>query len=612
MRDSKRENLLAFLAYLVLAVVMTWPLIARLGTHVPMGNADVWLNYWNLWWWKVSLLEGKSPYRSDMIFFPTGAPLGLHTHSPANMIWTLPVNALFGMGPALNLAVFAGFVLAGIGGFLLAREYTRGALPAFLGGIACAYFPQHVDQATEHLNLASYWAMPLFVWALVRCIRHGGKIWWVGTGLFFALNALFAWHNALLSIPLGMGVSIFEIWRGPRPVARVAVDLARAAGTSALIVAPFFWPVLRDSLAEAATVQKRFYHKPIDPLTMLLPHSGHPLWGSRLTDIHLELRSYRSVGGVGYLGLVTVLLSICALVQRSTRPNEKIDPAFSIPRGATLFWLATALFFLILAMGETINTHYLQLPGWIHLPYYWLKQLPIFGLVRIPNRFLVPAMLALAVLAAMGADGLGRRFRPRGHRILIGALGLLMLLDYAWLPFPTRVLPRPQWPEQIEDLPSELAILDIPLSHGPPGAFEIYLQTLHGRPIVGGYLATTPPSAHRQMSRYPGLWIARTPRRPNIVSQLETTLSETVREMGVGLVVVHYDRTRNNLKAAIAEIPRQAPNYLHRIRLFNPRSGLPEKALTQIRRELRSEFGEPILRSPTVEVYRISSSTKSP
>ena len=73
---------------------MTWPLIARLGTHLPLGNADIWLNYWNLWWWKVALFEGRSPYFTDLIFFPGGAPLGLHTHSPANMLWTLGIKRL--------------------------------------------------------------------------------------------------------------------------------------------------------------------------------------------------------------------------------------------------------------------------------------------------------------------------------------------------------------------------------------------------------------------------------------------------------------------------------------------------------------------------------------
>ena len=48
MRESKRESLSAFLVYLGLAAIMTWPLIARLGTHLPLGNADIWLNYWNL------------------------------------------------------------------------------------------------------------------------------------------------------------------------------------------------------------------------------------------------------------------------------------------------------------------------------------------------------------------------------------------------------------------------------------------------------------------------------------------------------------------------------------------------------------------------------------
>ena len=608
MRASKKESLVAFLAYLVLAVVMTWPLVARLGTHIPLGNADVWLNYWNLWWWKTALLQGQSPYYTDMIFFPTGVPLGLHTHSPANMLWTLPINLALGMGPALNLAIFTGFAMAGFGGFLLAREYTQQTLPAVLAGIVAAYFPQHVDQATEHLNLASYWAMPLFLWALVRCIRRGGVRWWVATGLFFSLNALLAWHNALLAIPLGIGLAIFELWRGSRPLSRAVLELAGAAVIALLMVTPFLVPVIRDSLADTALLQKRFYHKPIDPVTLLLPHPGQPLWGVLFADLHLKLRSYSSVGGIGYLGIVTLLLSIFAFTPRFREQSVTSMPRRSIPLGAGYLWLSLFGFLLVLSLGETIDTSYFDPPGWFHLPYHWLKHLPVFGFVRLPNRFLVPAMIALSVLAAMGTDRLSERLERRGRRIVIGVLAFAMLIDYAWLPFPMRLIPQSEWPEQVQDLTLSGAILDIPLSHGPTGGFETFLQTRHGQPIVGGYIASNLRATRRQLARYPGLRVVRTPYKPEKLGGLQRGLSETIQEMGIDLVVVHLELTRENLQAARRTVPKDEIDYFHRIRLYNPKSRLPESAMNQIRDELGAKFGEPVFQSSKVEIYRIPSS----
>ena len=53
---------------------MTWPLVVRMGDHIPMGSHDIWQNYWNFWWWKTALCElVQSPYQSELIFHPTGA-----------------------------------------------------------------------------------------------------------------------------------------------------------------------------------------------------------------------------------------------------------------------------------------------------------------------------------------------------------------------------------------------------------------------------------------------------------------------------------------------------------------------------------------------------------
>jgi len=40
---------LVLLAYGLLAVVMTWPLAARLGTHLPGVGDDLWAHQWSFW-----------------------------------------------------------------------------------------------------------------------------------------------------------------------------------------------------------------------------------------------------------------------------------------------------------------------------------------------------------------------------------------------------------------------------------------------------------------------------------------------------------------------------------------------------------------------------------
>ncbi len=590
-----------------LAIAMTWPLLLRIGTHVPAGTHDIWQNYWNLWWWKTALCERhQSPYTTDLLFFPQTVPLGNHTHSPANMLWTLPVNLFFGVPVALNLAVLAGFVFSGYGAFLLAREYTHRTGPAIVAGIAFAYLPQHVEQALEHLNLASYQAMPFFLWALVRTVRLGGR-WWIATGLFFALNALFSWHNGLLVLPLGVGVFALELYRTARSRKRVIIELSLAAVLAALVISPFLWPILRDTFDEVAVLQKAFPDKPIKPAFLVVPHPGHPLWGPALADVYREHRSYPSVGFVGYLGVTTLALAALALLGRRGSEADSGPPP-----GSRRLWFILGAFFLVLSFGEVLRLA-LPSPGGrmpvrtfeIPLPFHWLKTIPVFGLVRVPNRFLVPASLALAILASMGTLCVTARLPRRRRGVFVWVAAGLVMVDLMWLPFPMREVPNPPWLRALDGLPRNLAVLDIPTSHRARAAEDMLLQTHHGRPLASGYVSTRLRSVDLLLKRFPVLHqiFERYPKEDAFAGP---SLVEAIREIGVGIVVVHLDRSVGRILERRENERREHPTDLYRQRLHNPETGISPALLDRFRVELREAFGEPVYTDDDqVEIYLV-------
>ena len=72
--------------YLLLAVLMTYPLAENLFSHVP-GCCDIYQNLWNIWWVKKSLFElHTSPYYTDYLYQPYGVSLALHTLSFFNSV----------------------------------------------------------------------------------------------------------------------------------------------------------------------------------------------------------------------------------------------------------------------------------------------------------------------------------------------------------------------------------------------------------------------------------------------------------------------------------------------------------------------------------------------
>ena len=56
----KGTHLLVLLAYASVAVATTWPLVARLTTHLPGGTTDTLVHYWNGWWVGRALSTGQT------------------------------------------------------------------------------------------------------------------------------------------------------------------------------------------------------------------------------------------------------------------------------------------------------------------------------------------------------------------------------------------------------------------------------------------------------------------------------------------------------------------------------------------------------------------------
>src|SRR5205814_2632027 len=137
------------LAYLALAIVLTWPLARGLGRHAPGDFGDPLLNTWILSWDADHLLgaltgrvSALAEYWHANIYHPHPYALAYSDHLTAQAVQILPVYALTG-NPLLcyNVLFLSTFVLSGTGLFLFARELTGSRLAAFVAGLAFAFAP---------------------------------------------------------------------------------------------------------------------------------------------------------------------------------------------------------------------------------------------------------------------------------------------------------------------------------------------------------------------------------------------------------------------------------------------------------------------------------------
>jgi hypothetical protein len=131
------------------------------------------------------------------------------------------------------------------------------------------------------------------------------------------------------------------------------------------------------------------------------------------------------------------------------------------------------------------------------LPQALLRYIPIVNNARFPGRALVVVTLGLALLAAV----LLARWRPSATRRsgTLAALAIFLAFESAPSPFPVVRLAAPQFYETLRDRPEAGAVCELPLGirdgfggRGSLNEMQFYYQTIHKRPLVGGYLSRLP------------------------------------------------------------------------------------------------------------------------
>ncbi|MCS7003184.1 MAG: hypothetical protein NZ518_10090, partial [Dehalococcoidia bacterium] len=176
-------------------------------------------------------------------------------------------------------------------------------------------------------------------------------------------------------------------------------------------------------------------------------------------------------------------------------------------------WVAVAIGGMLLALGPILHLNGVDafdLDGLIvrvTLPFTALHFLPFVGANRVPNRFSILIMLALAVLVAFavawllsrrGLGGRGVRLAVVGWPVVI-LLASAILAEHLSAPLPTRDARPPAAYERIRDDQGDYAILQLPLgwrnSFGTQGTERTIVQSwqaVHQKRLFGGNTSRNP------------------------------------------------------------------------------------------------------------------------
>jgi len=543
--------LAATLGYLALSLFALAPVLPVFATAIPGGpvaNVDGWQNVWNLWWFHRAVTAGKNPFFTDLLFHPTGVALATQTFTSSNGLLALPVTALFGPIAGYNAAMLLSFVLAGLGGFALTLHVTRQPVVAFVGGCVFAFAPFHMTKVWDgQLELAAVQWLPLYALFLLRAAAPEGG--WRDAALAGALLALIgytSWYYFFFAAiaSLFMAALWLPYRAGSRALGGAALRLAAAAGLAALLLAPLLPPLLRGALGQSdpAPGMALLGDRSANLLDFWLPSNLHPLWGEAARALGEGWHPYIAAWNVA-LGLTPLLLALVAL---------RLDP------GAAWRWAALGLAAGVLALGPR-----LQVGPWrtgIPLPYAGLAALPGGNLAHRPGHFVIISVVALAVLAGLGLRALMARAGP-AWRVWLPLVALLAI-GLEFLP--------PRWPlwtpathpyyATLASAPGALLVLPPPMEDSQ----ALLAQMRHQRPILGGFLARTPPYDPPHAPGVRELWEPRAT-QPLLAATPEERRA-ALRSYGISHIVVERSRleagAERALEGVIADLlPGVSPEY---------------------------------------------------
>jgi hypothetical protein len=531
LRQPGRRSGRAFFFYWVVTLGFYWPRLRELDEHIIGDGGDGLAFLWNIWWLKQSLLQGHNPYFTDMAFAPDGTPLIWHSLAVLPMSVIGLLDRWLPLVIAHNLVVMTAFPLAGLGAYLLCRHVTRDSVASFVGGLVFMLSPFLASKTLGHMNLLWGGLLAYFALALLAATEPGSSNRW-GPRLGLALTSLAIVLSNMHTAIFAANVTFWTfLWRGRRSRRwrETTRDFARALWPTALATAPwaaivvsYAW--LYDWLPHTSS-SAWFCPEPRSYLFPYTPTSLHSQW---LRD---QIDFWEMAGQIElavYLGVLVFPLCVAGLVLRRREP---------LARWAALLLVA----YLVLSLGPVLQHAREPIyigPIKLYLPFALWRKLPLLGGIYQSGRYLLIVYAMMAIGLACGLAAMRERLAPWPRRIVVAAVAALVCLDFAFTPVLSELPEVPQ-------LADAGAVLDPRMG----SAHTMYYQTIHGRPLVGGYLARRPRHAVARYESTPGIaWLFARDPDPDI--DLETLLTG-LHDYGVGVLLLAPDDPRSDTLARL-------------------------------------------------------------
>lgn len=547
------KDLLVLTLFLVLTLILLYPFsILRMGSQLLGDGGDAYQNLWNLWWVKRSVLSMSNPFATNLLFYPNGADLYVHSLSPAAGFFTIPLQLWFGLVFTYNLLVLFSFVLGGYGAYRLALHVTGDLKASFFAGLVFTFSAYHFARALEHLNLVNIQWLPFYVLFLLKMRDEKSLKNVVFAVTFLVLTALTADLQYVLF--LGIFTSFYALYEFVANREQIGKFLVRLEimtfsfmGLLFVFLSPLIVGAFTGNYAYASTSPSDSVRFSSDLLGFFTPSSGNFFFGRYTGSIIMSFSSNKfGPIEITYIGYVCLALAVYAGVKL---------------RKTAKFWVLTSVAFAILSLGPMLQV----LGSSTFTPFHVTVPLPeillyyVFPIFRAPSRFIVMVMLSLAVLSAMSLKQvnawLSRLNRGKALGLLFFiVLCIALLAESNMMPYPVvEDTSIPPFYYELAKMNGNFSVLDLPQTYAANNLY-MYYGTVSEKPLLGGSISRVPLDSLRPLLTVP--IVAQTGNLMNdhglmepteiVVQDLNSTNLHALELYNVRYVILHKDLLDSN------------------------------------------------------------------
>jgi hypothetical protein len=272
---------------------------------------------------------------------------------------------------------------------------------------------------------------------------------------------------------------------------RVTQTLMITTAVFAVLCMPLIIQGFRLAMSGRYVSQAYFWRsapRGVDPVSVAMGNPFHPLVGGAVSRLYETLGLDR-IEGVGWIGVVPFVVLLMGRGKWLDRDEARR-------------WKVVLVIFAIWALGP-----FLMLAGFdlgLPLPQSLARFVPLVENARMPGRAMVCVYLSLGVLMALRVAAFSARTAAESlvaRPVVQWALVAGLALDYLHAPIPLTALERPVVYEHLASIEDSGGVIEAPFGIGDglsTGAGSqdrrmLYYATIHGHPVVGGYIGRMPP-----------------------------------------------------------------------------------------------------------------------